>query len=165
MNKISFELKPFSYFVKNYFSLKENSNFFSDRSRLKMINSTLNGESMTCCAFDGKKIVGFCVFDEFKKDHDFLLLENIEVDLEYRNNGIAKRMLEEQFKYIASCRKGVISSMFSRDGLKYIKHKLSSLSDFYGIRYFESELDYNYNTNCNTTFKKEHCFVRGFFAF
>jgi ribosomal protein S18 acetylase RimI-like enzyme len=139
MNSFKFEVIRLKDLVKNYFNIAVNAELFNEESRLDLLKSSISGDDIILSVFDNDKIIAVCALEIFEHDINFFYMKYITVDKDYRNKGIGSFLMEEKFKYAQDKNKGIVSSPFTKDGLKYLKEKDKCLAKKYDILYFPNE--------------------------
>jgi ribosomal protein S18 acetylase RimI-like enzyme len=96
------------------------------------------------CAMDEDKIVGMLKFKTGGSESLWNPGYNnwvsfISVDPEYRNRGIAKKLIRMLFEFANENKYSVLQSRYSDDGLKYIKKEFNKVASEYDIDFKDSE--------------------------
>jgi GNAT superfamily N-acetyltransferase len=114
---------------EKFYKMPENSDLFD--GRLPLIDACLKGDDklFLCCL--NNKIIGFCLLN--KKDSHTYVNEATSVDKNYRNQGIAKKLLQIAHQYAINKNSKIISSGYSIDGAKYLKKIDENFSTKYHI--------------------------------
>lgn len=116
---------------QHYFHFKENEDIFD--GRIPMMERCVNGSDILILALEESKIVGFCLLE--KKDDKTYSNEATSVDLLYRQRGVAKKMLFKAHEHIHSLGATIVSSGYSKDGLKYLKKIDEFIVSSYASKY------------------------------
>lgn len=78
-------------------------------------------------AIQGKEIIGICELEENPYDRKEIWMKSISTKKEFRNKGIATKLLERTVKYLKGKNKILIRSETSDDGQKYTKDKFTEM--------------------------------------
>jgi GNAT superfamily N-acetyltransferase len=108
--------------------LPENDDMYDDE-RLRYMNYMSVHKEHHIYARDGMKIVGDLALQKIPHEEDAFWIQHVTVDPEYRNQGVAKRMLWKAAEYAleAGCR--LESSSFSRAGADYLLRTIDAIND------------------------------------
>jgi len=134
-----YQTMKFKEAYQYYFTLEENIDILN---RLSFVSTSLDGESYIILATENNFVVGVYAFENYNKDNIITLY--IQVDESYKNQGIATQLTKELFVWAKENQKGIISSQFSKDGQKYMKHKLLELAPKYNVDFYLSEEEFDW---------------------
>jgi len=76
---------------------------------------------------ENKRVVGDLALQQSPYDSQILWLKHVSVDEEYRNQGIAGRLLRRCMDHLEQTGKKMKLSSFSDDGERYLRHVLQRL--------------------------------------
>lgn len=124
---------------KDYFNLEENSDILT---RLPFVSTSLDGDSYIILATKNNLVVGVYAFENYDKNTIITLY--VQVDDNYKNQGIATELTKKLFIWAKENKKEIISSQFSEDGQKYMKHKLLELAPEYNVRFYLNEDEFDW---------------------
>lgn len=136
---MTIQFMKFKDCVNVFYNKKENKDIYQ---RLSLMTSVLDGNSIIFFKELDEKIVAAYVVN----DYEMNTLETIfiQVDKEYRSNGLAKELMTEVIIYCKENNKKIITSNFSKEGEKYIKNQMRRIADRYNVEYYISIDEYKW---------------------
>lgn len=125
--------------VDKIFILNENKNIFE---RLSLMTSVLDGNSIIFFKKINNKVIASYVVNKYTED----TLETIfiEVDKDYRNQGVATELMKAVINYCKNHNKKIITSDFSKEGEKYIKCQMRNIANENNVNYYTSKEEYEW---------------------
>jgi len=125
--------------VDKIFILNENKNIFE---RLSLMTSVLDGNSIIFLKKINNKVIASYVVNKYTED----TLETIfiEVDKDYRNQGVATELMKAVINYCKNHNKKIITSDFSKEGEKYIKCQMRNIANENNVNYYTSKEEYEW---------------------
>lgn len=117
---------------------QENRDVFS---RIKYLDTSLQSKEVVFCYFDKNKIIVSLVLEKDTIYDNIFYNKFIAVDPSYARQGLAKKLIEEQFIYVKNENGSLINSKYSPQGFMYIKKYIDLYANLYKVNSYEFGTD------------------------
>lgn len=124
----TFKILTLKKLHENYLKDEKNKDVFQ---RLKYLDTSLRADDLMFCIFDDKKLVAVLGLE--KKKENIFINQYVCVDPEYRQQGFATYLLEQQIIYVKKNDGVFINSRYSPEGKKYIKKYIDLYGQYYNV--------------------------------
>lgn len=116
----------------------ENENIFSS---IKFLDKSLQFKEIVFCFLDKNKIIALLGLDQDNIENNLFHNKFISVDPLYTDQGLAKKLIEEQFIYIKNKRGLLINSKYYHQDFLYIKKYVDLYSLLYKVKVQDFGID------------------------
>jgi GNAT superfamily N-acetyltransferase len=125
----------------------QNQDIFS--GRIPYAYSCIDGKDKVFLAIENHLIVGISAIHQNENNPNIWESLFTAIDPSYRNKGIAKRLLNMRFQFIAKNGQQYLPSKYSNDGKKYLSKYIDFFCKKYNVTIIEQKKE-NYEKNTST---------------